>query len=191
MLRLGSLVSALESRQRGDVVAVVKLRLPKQVIRESFPFGVMKRSGVACSAFAIRDRATVLAGRDAGLCGFEKHGHEKVLRPGQKMPLKFTIENDGDADAKLDEPDTYLEGLEIRDPDDRVVKVTGKIRGITRRSVPVEAGGFFGRTADISSVLSVPEAKEGFYKIRWSFGDATSNEIRIFVPLTRRARAFV
>ena len=106
---------------------------------------------------------------------------EKVYRPGQKMPLKFTIENDADAEAKLDEPDSYLEGLEIRDPDDRVVKTTGKIKGITRRTLSVEAGGFIGRTTDISSVLPVAEEKEGFYKIRWSFGDQTSNEIRVFV----------
>jgi cyclophilin family peptidyl-prolyl cis-trans isomerase len=106
---------------------------------------------------------------------------DKVYRPGQKMPLKFTIENGSDAEAKLEEPDTYLEGLEIRDPDDRVVKTTGKTQGITRRAVAVEAGGFIGRTTDISSVLPVVEEKEGFYKIRWTFGDQTSNEVRVFV----------
>jgi peptidyl-prolyl cis-trans isomerase B (cyclophilin B) len=106
---------------------------------------------------------------------------DKVYRPGQKMPLRFTIENDSDAEAKLDEPETWLEGLEIRDPDDRVTKATGKVRGITLRSRPVEPGGFVGRTVDISSVLSVPEEKEGIYRIRWSFGDATSNEIRVMV----------
>jgi len=106
---------------------------------------------------------------------------EKVYRPGQKMPLRFSLENDSDQEAKLDEPDNYLEGLEIRDPEDRVVKATGKTKGITRRTVTVEAGGFFGRTADISAALAVPEDKEGIYKIRWSFGDATSNEIRVLV----------
>jgi peptidyl-prolyl cis-trans isomerase B (cyclophilin B) len=97
------------------------------------------------------------------------------------MPLRFTIENGSDHESKLDEPDTYLEGLEIRDPEDRVVKATGRTRGITRRSPTVEAGGFIGRTVDISSVLPVPEDKEGPYRIRWSFGDATSNEVRVWV----------
>jgi cyclophilin family peptidyl-prolyl cis-trans isomerase len=106
---------------------------------------------------------------------------EKVYRPGQKMPLRFTLENERDAEAKLDEPDSYLEGLEIRDPEDRVVKATGKTKGITRRSPSVEPGGFIGRTVDISSVLSVADDREGPYKIRWSFGDSTSNEIRILV----------
>ncbi len=106
---------------------------------------------------------------------------EKVYRPGQKMALRFTIENDSDAEAKLDEPDNYLEGLEIRDPEDRVVKATGKTKGITRRTPTVEAGGFIGRTVDVASALPVAEDKEGYYKIRWSFGDATSNELRILV----------
>lgn len=106
---------------------------------------------------------------------------ERIYRPGQKMPLRFTIENDDAAEAKLDEPENWIEGLEIRDPEDRVTKATGKTKGITLRSRPVEGGGFLGRTVDISSVLPVTEDKEGVYKIRWSFGDATSNEIRIVV----------
>lgn len=106
---------------------------------------------------------------------------EKVYRPGQKMILRFTVENDGETEAKLDEPDNYLEGLEIRDPEGKVIKATGKTRGITRRSPQVEAHGFIGRAVDVSSVLPVPEDKEGVYRLRWSFGDATSNEVRIFV----------
>jgi len=106
---------------------------------------------------------------------------DKVLRPGRKMPVRFTLENAGTAEAKLDEPDTYLEGLEIRDPDDKVVKATGKTRGITKRTPTVEPGGFIGRTVDLSSVLSVPPEAEGWYRLRWSFGDAQSNEIKVFV----------
>jgi cyclophilin family peptidyl-prolyl cis-trans isomerase len=106
---------------------------------------------------------------------------EKVFRPGRKMMLRFTIENDTEGEAKLEEPESYLEGLEIRDPEDHVVKPTGKTKGIARRAATVDARGFIGRTADISSVLAVPEDKEGFYKIRWSFGDSTSNEIRILI----------
>ena len=50
---------------------------------------------------------------------------EKVLRPGQRMPIRLTIENAGSAEAKFDEPENYLEGLEILDPEGKVVKAVG------------------------------------------------------------------
>ncbi len=107
---------------------------------------------------------------------------EKVLRPGRKMLLRFTLENAGAVETKVDEPDTYLEGLEISDPDGRVLKPVGKTKGITRRSVTLEAGGFFGRSVDVGGLLAdVPEDKEGFYRFRWSFGESVSNEIRLQV----------
>lgn len=107
---------------------------------------------------------------------------EKVFRPGQKMPLRFVIENAGEAEAKIDEPDTYLEGLEILDPEGKVVKATGKTKGITKRSVPLDAGGLIGRTVDIAPAFPpVAEDREGWYRLRWSFGDVISNEVRIYV----------
>jgi peptidyl-prolyl cis-trans isomerase B (cyclophilin B) len=105
----------------------------------------------------------------------------KTLRPGGKMILRFTIETGGDTETKLDEPDNYLEGLEIVDGEGKVVKATGKTKGITKRSPSVEPGGFIGRAVDISPVFAVPEDREGEYRFRWSFGDAVSNEIRILV----------
>ena len=104
-----------------------------------------------------------------------------VFRPGRKMPVRFTIENAGDAEARLEEPESYLEGLEVRDAEGRVVKGVGRTRGITKRSSVLDPGSFFGATVDVSGALSVPEDKEGWYRLRWSFGDATSNEIRILV----------
>jgi peptidyl-prolyl cis-trans isomerase B (cyclophilin B) len=107
---------------------------------------------------------------------------EKVFRPGQPMPLRITIENAGAAEAKLDEPDNYLEGLEIIDPEGKVVKAVGKTKGITKRSVSLEGGGFIGRTVDISPAFPAPaEDKEGWYRFRWSFGDTASNELRVYV----------
>jgi peptidyl-prolyl cis-trans isomerase B (cyclophilin B) len=107
---------------------------------------------------------------------------EKIFRPGQRMSVRFLIENAGDQEAKVDEPDTYLEGLEILDGEGKVVKATGKTKGITRRSVSLDAGGFIGRTVDIASVFPpVAEDKEGWYRIRWSFGDVASNELRVYV----------
>jgi peptidyl-prolyl cis-trans isomerase B (cyclophilin B) len=98
------------------------------------------------------------------------------------MPLRFTIENAGSAEAKVDEPDSYLEGLEILDDSGKVLKPVGKTKGITKRSVSLEAGGFIGRTVDIAPAFpAVPENKEGWYRIRWSFGDVTSNEARVYV----------
>jgi cyclophilin family peptidyl-prolyl cis-trans isomerase len=107
---------------------------------------------------------------------------EKVFRPGRPMPLRITIENASLAEAKVDEPDNYLEGLEILDPEGKVAKAVGKIKGITRRSVSLEGGGFIGRTVDVSPAFPAPtEDKEGWYRFRWSFGDAASNEIRVYV----------
>jgi cyclophilin family peptidyl-prolyl cis-trans isomerase len=106
---------------------------------------------------------------------------EKVLRPGRKSFLRFAVENAGKAEAKLEEPESYLEGLEIADPDGRVVKAVGKTRGISRRSITLEAGGFFGRTVDVGPALEVPEDKEGWYRFKWAFGDAVSNEVRVYV----------
>lgn len=107
---------------------------------------------------------------------------EKVFRPGQKMAVRFLIENAGDAEAKVDEPDTYLEGLEILDPEGKVIKATGKTKGIAKRAVSLEGRGFIGRTVDIAPAFpAVAEDKEGWYRIRWSFGDAASNELRVYV----------
>lgn len=107
---------------------------------------------------------------------------EKVFRPGQKMALRFTIENAGDKEAKVDEPDSYLEGLEILDADGKILKATGKTKGIARRSVSLEAGGFLGRTVDIAAAFPpVAEDREGWHRIRWSFGETASNEVRVFV----------
>jgi cyclophilin family peptidyl-prolyl cis-trans isomerase len=107
---------------------------------------------------------------------------EKVFRPGRRMPVRFLIENAGAQEAKVDEPDTYLEGLEILDDEGKVVKATGKTKGITRRSVSLEAGGLIGRTVDIAAAFPpVAEDKEGWYRIRWSFGDVASNELRVYV----------
>jgi cyclophilin family peptidyl-prolyl cis-trans isomerase len=107
---------------------------------------------------------------------------EKVLRPGQRMALRFTIENAGAQEAKVDEPESYLEGLEILDADGKVLRPVGKTKGITKRTVPLEAGGFVGRVVDIAPAFpEVAPDREGWHRIRWSFGDAVSNEIRVYV----------
>jgi peptidyl-prolyl cis-trans isomerase B (cyclophilin B) len=106
---------------------------------------------------------------------------DAVFRPGKGLPLRFTIENVGPAEGRLDEPDDYLEGLEITDPDGRVRKAVGKTQGIRRRSVAVEPGGFFGRTLDVEPAFGKGDLPEGAYRIRWDFGDRRSNEVRIRV----------
>jgi peptidyl-prolyl cis-trans isomerase B (cyclophilin B) len=123
---------------------------------------------------------TLLAGTTSTRLTIESM--EKIFRPGQKMALRFTIENAGDQEAKLDEPESYLEGLEVMDADGKVLRPVGKTKGITRRAVSLEAGGFVGRVVDIGPAFpAVSEDKEGWYRIRWSFGGAVSNEIRVFV----------
>jgi cyclophilin family peptidyl-prolyl cis-trans isomerase len=106
---------------------------------------------------------------------------EPLLRPDGRMQLRFTIENVGDAEAKVDEPESYVEGLEAWDPEGKVAKGLGKTRGISRRTRPLEPGGFAGRVVDLAGSLSIPEDREGWYRFRWSFGDLVSNEIKVLV----------
>lgn len=105
---------------------------------------------------------------------------EKVYRPGEPMPMRFVVENATDKEAELDEPADYLEGLQIRDPEQRVVKTPGKLREVKRRH-RVEGRGFFGRTLDVSRVLTVLEDREGAYHFRWQFQDRSSAEVRVFI----------
>jgi peptidyl-prolyl cis-trans isomerase B (cyclophilin B) len=107
---------------------------------------------------------------------------EKVLHPGQRLLVRFTIENVSGKEATLEEPSSYLEGLEILDGDGKAVKATGKTRGITRRTVSLEAAGFIGKTVDIGPAFpEIPENREGWYRVRWTFGETSSNEVRVFV----------
>lgn len=105
---------------------------------------------------------------------------EKVYHPGSPMPMRFTVENATDKEADLDEPLDYLDGLEIRDKDSRVLRTPGKLKEVKRRH-KLDPRGFFGRTVDISKLLDIPEDKEGEYTIRWFFQDSVSADIKIFV----------
>jgi cyclophilin family peptidyl-prolyl cis-trans isomerase len=124
------------------------------------------------AAFVLAQAAPVKLRIEAG---------EKVFRPGKPMPLRFTIENAGAAEAKVDEPDSYVEGLELKDEEGRVLKPLGRTKGIAKRSVSLEPGGFLGRVVDVSGAVAVPEDREGWVRFRWSFGDAESAEIRVLV----------
>ncbi|HEX7901317.1 MAG TPA: peptidylprolyl isomerase [Planctomycetota bacterium] len=106
---------------------------------------------------------------------------EAILRPERKMLLRFTIENAGDAEAKVDEPESWVEGLEAWDAQGKIVKGPGKTKGISRRSRALEPGGFLGRVVDVASAVPVAEDGEGYYRFRWSFGDLVSNEVRVLV----------
>ncbi len=105
---------------------------------------------------------------------------ERVYRPGEPMAMRFVVENATDRDVELEEPIDYLEGLQVRDPEARVVKTPARIREVKRKH-RVDARGFFGRTLDISRILSVPEDREGAYTLRWQFQDHASAEVRVFV----------
>jgi cyclophilin family peptidyl-prolyl cis-trans isomerase len=107
---------------------------------------------------------------------------EKVLRPGQRMPLRFTIENAAGKEAKIEEPESYLDGLEIQDADGKVLRAAGTSKGDPKRSVSLEAGGFVGRVVDIGPGFpAIAEDREGWHKFRWSYGGAVSDEIRVWV----------
>src|SRR5690349_16359920 len=66
------------------------------------------------------------------------------LNPSKKMPVRFTIENATDGDIDIEEPADYLDGLEILDPEGKVLRPFGK-GSATKRTVKVEKGGFIGR----------------------------------------------
>jgi cyclophilin family peptidyl-prolyl cis-trans isomerase len=124
----------------------------------------------------------LLAGSQAAPVRLVLEAPEKVVHPGRRIPLRVTIENASGSEAKLDEPDAWLEGLEISDPEGRVVKNVGKTKGIAKRSVPVEAGGFIGRTIDIGPAFPASAAEqEGLYRLRWSFGEAVSNDVQVYL----------
>jgi len=107
---------------------------------------------------------------------------EQVLRPGQRMPLRFTIENAVDKESKIEEPESYLDGLEIQDADGKVLRAAAASKGDPKRSHAVEPGGFVGRVVDIGPVFpAIAQDREGWHKFRWSFGGAVSNEIRVWV----------
>ena len=110
-----------------------------------------------------------------------------IFRPGAKMELRVTIENVGDSETRLPEPSDYLEGLEVRSASGKVVKPTGRTRGLLRTRRAAEPGGFIGRTIDVSSALDVPPEAEGWHLLRWSFEDGTSNEVRVLVLRDWRA----
>lgn len=104
-----------------------------------------------------------------------------VLRPERGLVLRFGFENAGDAELKIDEPESWSEGLEAWDPSGKVVKGPGKTKGLGKRSRVLEPGAFFGRSVDVASVVPVPEDAEGLYRFRWSYGDLVSSELRVLV----------
>lgn len=108
---------------------------------------------------------------------------EPVLTLGKKMPVRISLENASEMEARIDEPDSYLEGFEIvEDAAGKVLKAVGKTKGIAKRTLPVEPGGFIGRTVDVSTLFSaVPPEHEGWYRVTWSFGEGRSNEARVLV----------
>lgn len=122
----------------------------------------------------------LLASQEAGL-RLALDAADPVLRPEGRMRLRFTIENAGAAELKVDEPESWVEGLEAWDPKGKVVKGPGKTKGISRRSRPLEPGGFLGRVADVSAAVAVAEEDEGVWRFRWSFGDLVSNELQVLV----------
>jgi len=103
-----------------------------------------------------------------------------MLVPGRAMPVRFTMVNATETEISLDEPVDYLAGLEIRDPQGRVLKAPGKLREVMRRH-KLGKKGFVGREIDVSSLLSVPAEKEGLYVLRWHFQDMVSSEIQVYV----------
>ncbi len=111
---------------------------------------------------------------------------EKIFVPGREMPVRFTMVNSSETEISLDEPVDYLAGLEIRDPQGRVIKAPGKLREVMRRH-KLGAYGFLGRKINVSRLLSIDAEKEGRYTLRWHFQDLVSDEISVYVIREWRA----
>jgi cyclophilin family peptidyl-prolyl cis-trans isomerase len=106
---------------------------------------------------------------------------DALLRPGKAMTVRFMLENPSAAPLTLEEPANYLEGLQIWGEGGEAVKAAEKPQKEGRRTVQLPPRGFFGRNVDLSSVLSVPPEREGWFRLRWSVGEAASNELRVLV----------
>lgn len=105
---------------------------------------------------------------------------EKVFSPGNPMPVRFTMGNSSTDEISLDEPVDYLAGLEIRDPEGRILKAPGKLREVMRRH-KLGPHGFLGRKIDVSKLLQVEAEKEGLYTLLWHFQDLVSPAIQVYV----------
>lgn len=103
---------------------------------------------------------------------------ERILRPDRKMALRLLVENAGSAELAVDEPESWTAGLEILDPDGKVLQAPAKPKGAPRALPP---GGLFGRTVDLAPVLQVPENREGWYRFKWTHAGATTSELRALV----------
>jgi cyclophilin family peptidyl-prolyl cis-trans isomerase len=100
--------------------------------------------------------------------------------PSGVMNMKFSIENGTDAEASLEEPADWLDGLEVRDGRNNVVKAAGTSKA-SKRSHAVDGKGFIGRTVDISPALKGKNFEEGFFKFKWSWMGRTSSETTVMV----------
>ena len=105
---------------------------------------------------------------------------DQRLNPGGPMPVRFTIENATDREAEIEEPADYLDGLEILDAEGKVVRPFGSSKE-KKKTVKVEAGGFFGRIVDLGPAVAAAKVSEGIVKVTWKWAGAVSNTIEPFL----------
>ena len=101
---------------------------------------------------------------------------DRRLNPSKEMSVRFTIENATDGEIEVDEPADYIDGLEILDPQGKVLRPFGK-GSAKKRTVKIEKGGFIGRVVDIQAAIKESKAEEGLVKLTWKFGGAQSNTV--------------
>ncbi len=122
----------------------------------------------------------LLAPRQADGIKISLESPERRFNPDKAMSLRFTIENLADAPADLPEPADWIDGLEIRDAKNNIVKATGTSRE-TKRNTPVDGRGFIGRTVDVAKALAGKDFVEGMFTFRWSWMGRTTAEVRVAV----------
>ena len=100
----------------------------------------------------------------------------KRFNPDGEMRLKFTIENLTEGEIAIDEPADWLDGLEIRDAKNTVVKAVGTSKE-TKRTQKVDGRGFIGRTVNAAATLKGKSFEEGLFKFKWCWLGRTSGEV--------------
>ncbi len=104
----------------------------------------------------------------------------KRFNPDGEMRLKFTIENLTEGELSLDEPADWVDGLEVRDAKNTIIKAVGTSKA-SKRSQKVDGRGFFGRTVNVAAALKGKTFEEGAFKFKWCWLGRTSNEVTVTV----------
>lgn len=106
---------------------------------------------------------------------------QKAFVAGKTMEFKFTILNASNETVNTAIPQDYRKGLEIRDPDGKVIHPREETPTTPQDpTIALRKGEFLGKTESVAALLTTFE-KDGWYKFTWGHGGAVSKEVSILV----------